>query len=104
MKRKLIARPRAELDVIQHAIYLTERDPRVAVRFLQSVKFAFREIAAEPMSSATFRHRAMPDVQLRFKRPRGFKSYVIYFQVTDDRIFVLRVLHAAQDADSELRP
>jgi plasmid stabilization system protein ParE len=44
------------------------------------------------------------DLEIRFARPRGFQNYLIYFQVTADTIFVLRVLHASQDAESELRP
>jgi plasmid stabilization system protein ParE len=104
MKRKLIARPRAKLDVINHITYLTEVDPRAAARFEVAVEAAFAEITAAPFGQATCRLRRLPDVELRFKRPAGFKSYVIYFQVTDDAVFILRVLHGSQDADRELRP
>jgi plasmid stabilization system protein ParE len=104
MKRKLIARPRAELDVIKHFVYLTEQNPQLAARFKQSVKAAFSSIAKSPASCATVQFLSLPAVELRFKRPQGFKNYLIYFQVSDDSIFILRVLHASQNAESELRP
>ena len=104
MKRKLIARPRAELDVIKHFVYLTEQNPPLAARFKKSVKAAFASIAKSPTSCATVQFRSLPEIDLRFKRPAGFKNYLIYFQVTDDCIFILRVLHASQNAESVLRP
>lgn len=104
MKRKLIARPSAKFDVINHIVHFAELSPQLAARFNQSVKAAFAAIAKAPRSCATVQLQSLPEVELRFKRPRGFQNYLIYFQVTDDTIFVLRVLHASQDAESELRP
>ena len=103
MKRKLIARPRAELDLIKHFVYLAERNPRIAQRFKLAVKSAIAAIAADPLSSATVHLRAFPELELRFKRPRGYKNFLIYFQVTDDAVVILRVLHSSQDANQELR-
>jgi len=104
MKRKLIARPRADLDIIKHFVFLTELNPQLAARFKLSVKAAIAAIAKAPRSCSAIQFPGLPDVELRFKRPGGFKNYLIYFQVTDDAIIVLRVLHSSQDAQAELRP
>lgn len=104
MKRKLIARPRADLDIIKHIVNLSEVSPSLAARFKQAVKAAFGAIATSPRSCATAQIPGLHDVELRFKRPGGFKNYLIYFQVTDDAVFVLRVLHSSQNAETELRP
>lgn len=104
MKRKLVARPRAKLDVIGHNVYLSERNPSVARRFRESVEATFSAIEQAPLSGATFYVANKPELQLRFMKPKGFKNYQVIYQVTDDSTVILRVLHAAQDVESSLRP
>jgi plasmid stabilization system protein ParE len=103
MKRKLIARPRAEIDIIEHLIFLNEREPKVSSRFRLAVQEAFEAIATAPRAGAAIPQASMPGVDLRFVRPRRFKNYLVMYQVTDDAIFVLRVLHAGQNLESALR-
>jgi plasmid stabilization system protein ParE len=43
------------------------------------------------------------EVELRFRKPRGFKNYLVIYQVTDDCVFVLRILHGSQDIEAALR-
>jgi len=42
------------------------------------------------------------DLELRFCRPQGFKNYLLIYQVTDDVIALLRILHSSQDLESAL--
>jgi plasmid stabilization system protein ParE len=104
MKRRLIARPRAELDIIEHIVYLSERKPRIAARFRHAVKESFDAIRHAPRSGAALPLKSMPGVELRFVKPRTFKNYLVIYQVADDTVFVLRVLHGSQDLESALRP
>jgi len=104
MSGKLIARPQAQLDVIKHSLYLLEHHPRGSLAFEESVEAAFREIAANPRGGTVLDNAPLPDLELRFVRPKGFKNYFIIYQVTDDCAVVLRVLHGSQDVDSALRP
>lgn len=62
MKRKLIARPRADLDIIKHIVNLSEVSPSLAARFKQSVKAAFGAIAKSPRSCATAQIPGLQDV------------------------------------------
>lgn len=104
MTRKLIVRPRAELDLIKHCLYLSEHQPTSVVRFKKAVRAACTAIKSDPRSSAVLDRTVLPDIELRFCKPLGYKKYLIIFQVSDDSVVVLRVLHASQDIDAALRP
>jgi plasmid stabilization system protein ParE len=104
MNSKLVVRPQAEFDIIKHSLYLLEHRPHGGVAFDDSVEAVFREIAANPRGGTILDNASVPDLELRFVRPKGFKNYLIIYQVTDDCATVLRVLHGSQDLDSALRP
>ena len=104
MKRELITRPRADIDLLKHYLYLAEHSPRAAERFRSSVRAAANRIAAHPRGGATLTHPSFANVELRFVRPNGFPKYLLIYQVTDDCTFLLRILHGSQDFESELRP
>ena len=104
MKRKLLIKSRADFDVADHYRYLLLNAPDVANRFRNAVLSAYKRIARDCKSCATLPMKRFEGLEIRFARPRGFKNYLIYFQVTDNAIFILRVLHSSQDADSQLRP
>jgi plasmid stabilization system protein ParE len=102
MNRRLVVRPQAELDIIKHSLYLLEHYPRGAA-FVDSVEVAFEEIAGTPRAGAILDRASHDDLELRFVRPKGFKSYFIIYQVTDDSVTMLRVLHGSQDLETALR-
>ena len=104
MKRKLLLKARADFDVADHYRYLLLHNPRAAGRFRSAVLAAYKRIAVDCRSCATLPMKRFEGLEIRFAKPRGFRNYLIYFQVTDDAVFILRVLHSSQDAESELRP
>ena len=104
MKRRLTIKAQADLDVAGHYIFLLARNPDAADRFRQAVKTAYKRIRQDPGSCARLTIPGFDDRELRFHRPSGFARYTVVFQVTDDSVFVLRVLHTSQDFDSALRP
>ena len=101
MNRRLVVRPQAELDIIKHSIYLLEHHPRGG-SFVDSVEAAFDEITSNPRAGTILDRASHGDLELRFARPKGFKSYLIVYQVTDDSTAVLRVLHGSQDLEAAL--
>ena len=104
MKRELITRPRADLDLTKHFLYFAEHSPRTAERFRVAVRAAVKGIAAHPRRAATLVHPNFANVELRFVKPKGFPNHLLIYQVTDDCSFLLRILHGSQDLESELRP
>jgi plasmid stabilization system protein ParE len=103
MKRKLVMRPQAELDLLRHCVFLTDRQPRSGEKFKQAVRAAIASAKSRPRSGAALALESHPDIELRFVKPRGFRQYLIIYQVTDDSISILRILHGLQDIESALR-
>jgi plasmid stabilization system protein ParE len=103
MKRKLVVRPQAQFDRAKHCLYLYEHNPQVVDRFDRAVQDAIKRIKQDPRGHATLVQAGLPDAELRFCRPRGFKNYLVVYQVTDDYVFVLRILHGSQDIEAALR-
>jgi plasmid stabilization system protein ParE len=104
MRRKLTVRPQAEIDLLGHYFYFLERQPALAERFKKAVRTAFDALPSKPQSFAVLDRAVLPDLELRFSKPAGFSKHLVVFQVTDDSVVVLRVLHSSQDIDAALRP
>jgi plasmid stabilization system protein ParE len=102
MKRKLIVQPRADCDRERHLLYLFEQAPQIVDRFDQAVQAAIERIRESPRGCATLDVVDLPGIELRFCRPHGFKNYLLIYQVTDDAIALLRILHSSQDFESAL--
>ena len=92
----------AHRDVVAHAKYLVERNPSVARRFLQAVKLSFDRIRSTPDLGELWSENDVQDHSVRCWCVRRFEKYVIYFRVSPTSIEIMRVLHSAQDAESEI--
>jgi plasmid stabilization system protein ParE len=104
VRKKLIAQPRAEFDLIRHYLYLAERNPPKAERFWKEVHAAMKSIAAKPRRGTALAHPSFPNQELRFVKPSGFPNHFLIYQVTDAGALLLRILHSSQNVDAELRP
>lgn len=103
MNRPLVVRPQADLDLLGHCLYLASKQPTLAWKLRDAVQFSYQEIANRPRSGAAFELPNHSGLELRFCRPSGFKNYLVIYQVADDRVIVLRMLHASQDIETALR-
>jgi len=100
VSRKLIIRPQAEIDRTSHFLYLGQRNPAAALRFDEAIEVALKQIGSDPNIGANLTLPAVAHLNLRFYRPRGFDKYLIIFRITDDKIYVSRILHGAQDIET----
>jgi plasmid stabilization system protein ParE len=103
MKRQLILSPRADFDREGHLLYFLRHSPQVVDRFDQAVQAAIKRIGEHPRGCPTLDCSGLPDIELRFTFPAGFKNHLVIYQVTDDSIVILRILHSDQDIEAELR-
>ncbi len=98
MSRKpVVLRERARRDIdeaIEH--YLSESGPAVALKFIDALEDALRQIGERPASgSPRYAHELeIPD--LRFRSIRRFPHLVFYVE-REAEIDIWRVLHGAQD-------
>jgi plasmid stabilization system protein ParE len=104
MKRKLLVRPRVNLDREQHCLYFFDHAPHLVDAFDRAVRGAIKRIGESPRGHPTLVGPRLPDAELRFARPGQFKSHLIIYQVTDDSVIILRILHGSQDIEAALKP
>jgi plasmid stabilization system protein ParE len=100
VKHKMIVRPRAEVDLASHFLYLSERSPQAALRFDKAVAEALKRIKSDPNVGARLVLPRVEHLDPRFYRPKGFDKYLIVYRLTSDRIYVLRILHGSQDIEA----
>lgn len=91
MKRQLIIRPEAELDLTDAAAWYDSRELGLGLELLSEVHSAITRALRNPQSFT--RLRRSPEV--RRALTRGF-PYRIFFIVRPDAVVVFSILHAAR--------
>src|ERR1043166_7101704 len=87
-------------DIQEVARYVRSRNPDVAIWFVLAVKNTVEMLAHSPHMGRSRHDLGFPEV--RSWRVNGFKNYLIFYKPTDDRLFLLRVLHGNRDLQTEL--
>jgi toxin ParE1/3/4 len=100
---RITRKPRVKIDLLQHFVYIGERNYDAAERFLRAAREAIHDIARMPTAGGLkhFRHPELSGI--RSWPIDGFKNYVIFYRETKDGIEVLRVLHGARDIERVLQ-
>jgi len=87
--------PLAREDIDAAASYIADENPTAARRFQSAIQESVNLLVKFPTLGPAYPHPDHPD--LRAKLVSGFKNFVIFYDVRDEQIFVVRVLHAARD-------
>ena len=87
--------PRAREDIDAAAAYIANDNPTAARRFRRAVEATIRLLVTFPEMGSPYSHPVYQ--KLRAKLVSGFKNYIIFYTVTDDRLYVVRVIHGARD-------
>lgn len=93
----------AELDALGYFQYLHERNPGVAVRFLEAIDRTVEGLAGQPLKGRLRRFRGSDLKSIRSWRVDDFENYLIFYRATKDRLEVLRIKHGAMDFPEALR-
>jgi plasmid stabilization system protein ParE len=88
VKFELVVRPRGEIDLASHFLYLSEKNPQAALRFEKAIESALKRIQADPHLGARLIHPRLTNLDTRFYRPKGFRRYLIIFRVANDTVFI----------------
>lgn len=98
----LLRSRRARRDVIDHAVYIGERNPDASVRFLDAVEKALQRIADHPSIGAA-RSFHLPELSgMRLWPLPDFPNHLIFYRHQANEVTIVRVLHASQDIDAAL--
>jgi toxin ParE1/3/4 len=98
----LTKRPIVIQDIIDYATYISTDNLDAGDRFIYATEDTFRRIANMPAIGklSGFTHPQL--TQVRQYPIKGFKKYLIFYQMHDDAIEVLRVLQGSQDLQTIL--
>jgi toxin ParE1/3/4 len=88
--------PLAVRDLESIGEYIAADNPRRAMTFVQEIRRHCRGISQNPLA-----YRARPELG-GATRSCVHGNYVLFFDVTDGEVVILRVLHGARDLNSGL--
>lgn len=98
MNYRLIIRNRATQDLRQQAEYILQNgNSEAAVKFLAAAEMTFNQLTKTPSIGKVTRLAASGLGDIRQWRIKDFRDYLIFYQVQDATVEVLRVLHGARD-------
>ncbi len=100
---RLIIKPRATEDLREQFDYYEEQASlETALRFLDAAQASFEDLLRMPGSGVRRETGNLALQNLRQWRVRGFEAILIFYQVTEEALFIVRVLHGARDLDAIL--
>jgi toxin ParE1/3/4 len=103
MSYQLIVKNRATQDLRQQANYiLVNGNVPAAEQFLELAEATFAQLATIPGMGKIVRLVSSRMGEIRQWRIKDFQDYLIFYQIQDDRVEILRVLHGARDLEDIL--
>jgi toxin ParE1/3/4 len=102
VKRIIVREAAARADLQEIGLYIARRNPQAARRFLRATSRTIAMLAAQPVIGELYDSRDPAFAGIRIATVDRFRSYLIAYRATDDRIEILRVLHGARDVDQIL--
>jgi toxin ParE1/3/4 len=99
----VVIRPRAAIDIEQHAQYLEENAlPEIAARFRTAVMGTIDKIAFLPNAGPLREVKNPLLLGLRTAIVAGFKNHLLFYLTTQGSVEIIRLLHGAQEIVSIL--
>ncbi len=91
-------RPAARRDLIEHYAYLYDNaSEAIAERFLSRVEDTLALLLQQPKIGSPLELRHHDLKGLRKWRVKDFDNHLVFYRQQSDALFVVRVLHAAND-------
>ena len=102
MAVRILRRPKAVSDAESIADWIANDSLNAALRFLENVEVTLERLAKFPASGCPLKAENPAFADVRFARVAGFPNHVVFYVEHETAIEVIRILHGAQDIDSEL--
>ncbi len=102
MTRRIVRLPLARRDIVSAALYLEERNPAAASRFVRAVTDTQALLAHRPGLGAPREFGGGRLKGLRMHPVQSFKRWLIFYIERPGAIEIVRVLHGARDLESLL--
>jgi toxin ParE1/3/4 len=95
----LIKRPIVIQDLIDHATYISLDNLDAEDRFLYAAEATFRYLAELPGIGRLSGFSNPKLAQIRQYPIKGFKKYIVFYQIHPEAVEIIRVLHGAQNLE-----
>ena len=103
MTRRILKKPQAERDLIDHFAVIARDKLEPAERFLRVADESFAQLAANPLLGHKWESPLPELAGIRVSSmPGAFRNYLIFYRPIDHGIEVLTVLHGARDVQAVL--
>jgi len=93
MKRRLVLRPEARLDIREAALWYDEQSPGLGDRFVEDLNALFERILEAPLQFPKI------DPAVYCALPHGF-PYKVYFRLDQTSARILAVMHQSRHPDA----
>jgi len=93
----VLTRPRAKQDLLDHFLYIGERNPVAAERFLKAAEDASLLLAKFPLMGQAWNSPSLRLAGVRSWAIPSFKNYRIFYRPIENGIEILHVFHAKRD-------
>ena len=103
MSLALLRSPESIRDVeavVQY--FIGENTPATAIRFGKAVMKTLDFLAAFPEIGAPWEAKNLPVEGVRFQNVRGFKNYLIFYRVTEQGLYIERVIDGRKNLEKAL--
>ena len=98
----LIKRPIVIQDILEIAIYISSDNLDAGDRFIYAAESTFQLLAKSPSIGRYSGFRDPKVNQLRQYPVKGFKNYLILYELTETTIDIVRVVHGARNLEQLL--
>ncbi len=99
---KVNKRPQVIRDLIEVATYIAADNLDASDRFLMAAESTFQKLAKAPKMGKPCQFSNPRLAGIRQQAIKGFRRFLIFYRIADDKVEILRVIHGARDLESIL--
>ena len=99
MAYEIYKRPQAVRDIEECFVYIAEENLDIGVYFLAAVEESIERLADLPQlgTKRDFQNKRFENI--RMWQVKKYEKYLIFYEISENRIEIIRVLHASRDLD-----
>ena len=99
MTHSILKRPQAERDIEECFVFIAEDNVDIATQFLVAVEESLKRLSQFPNIGTARNYQNKLFQNIRMWQVKGYSKYFIFYEVFEDRIEVVRVLHSSRDLE-----
>lgn len=97
MSHQIVKRPQAERDIEECFVFIAEENLDAGVYFLVAVEDSIDQIARFPKIGKKRDFQGKRFNNIRMWQVKKYENYLIFYQINEDTIEIIRVLHGSRD-------